>query len=90
LPGTLRIVANPDVLADVKHLASCVFVTGSCAATANAPAPVLSRAIAMVTATTTGRRRLGGFAVRLTSSSSWRRAAFRLRAGNTGTRSGWK
>jgi len=83
-------VANPETLADVKHLARCVFVTGWCATTANAAAPLLSRAIAITAATATGWRRRGVFAVRLTSSSSWRRAAFRLRAGSTGARPGWK
>jgi hypothetical protein len=53
-------------------------------------APLLTRTIAITAATITGGRRLGVFAVRLTSSSSWRRAAFRLRAGTTGIRSGWK
>jgi hypothetical protein len=53
-------------------------------------APLLARTIAITAATLTGRRRFGDFVVRFTSSSSWRRAAFRLRAGNTGIRSGWK
>jgi hypothetical protein len=90
LPATVIVVAKPEMLADVKQRATCRFVTGWWAATAKAAAPLPSRAIAITAATTTGCRRLGVFAVRLTSSSSWRRAAFRLRAGSTGIRSGWK
>jgi hypothetical protein len=83
-------VAKPERFAEVKQRAICSFFTGARAATANAAAPLLTATIAITAATITGRRRFGDFVVRRTSSSSWRRAAFRLRAGSTGIRFGWK
>jgi hypothetical protein len=47
------------MLAEVKHRAMCVFVTGLYAATAKAAAPLLSRTTAIAATASAGGRRLG-------------------------------